>query len=74
MKLTVFERDASISFRAQGYRLRLSDLGLEAIEYALGPERWQEFWDHCGKTGGAGFAALDAVRDAMRNSSDPDVH
>lgn len=56
----IFERDASVSFRAQGYRLRLSSEGLDAIESALGPEKFQEFWDTCGKTGGAGFAALDA--------------
>lgn len=57
----VFERDASISFRGQGYRLRLSAEGLDAIEEALGPEDFPKFWDRCGKTGGAGFAALNAI-------------
>lgn len=57
----VFERDASISFRGQGYRLRLSTEGLDAIESVLGPEGFQTFWDKCGKTGGSGFAALDAI-------------
>ncbi|EHL00167.1 putative Zeaxanthin epoxidase, chloroplastic [Glarea lozoyensis 74030] len=57
----IFERDASISFRAQGYRLRLSAEGLEAIESVLSPETWKMFWDKCGKTGGMGFAALDAI-------------
>jgi 2-polyprenyl-6-methoxyphenol hydroxylase-like FAD-dependent oxidoreductase len=57
----VFERDASISFRGQGYRLRLSSEGLDAIESALGPEQFQTFWDTCGKTGGSGFAHLDAL-------------
>jgi hypothetical protein len=57
----VFERDSSISFRGQGYRLRLSTEGLEAIEYALGPEAFKGFWDKCGKTGGSGFAALNAL-------------
>ena len=56
----VFERDQSISFRAQGYRLRLSAEGLSAIESALGPEGFPAFWDKCGKTGGRGFAAVDA--------------
>ncbi|KAM3089148.1 hypothetical protein ACMFMG_000762 [Clarireedia jacksonii] len=55
----IFERDASISFRAQGYRLRLSAEGLDAIEAALGPELFKIFWDKCGKTGGSGFAAID---------------
>lgn len=57
----IFERDSSISFRAQGYRLRLSAEGLDAIESVLGPEGWKKFWDACGKTGGAGFASLDAI-------------
>lgn len=58
----VFERDQSISFRAQGYRLRLSNEGLDAIENVLGPEGFQKFWDKCGKTGGAkGFGAIDAI-------------
>lgn len=57
----VFERDASISFRGQGYRLRLSDEGLEAIESVLGPEDYPRFFDKCGKTGGSGFAGFDAV-------------
>jgi 2-polyprenyl-6-methoxyphenol hydroxylase-like FAD-dependent oxidoreductase len=57
----VFERDASIVFRAQGYRLRLSPEGLDAIERVLGPEDFQKFYDACGKTGGAGFAAIDPL-------------
>lgn len=57
----IFERDASISFRGQGYRLRLSNEGLDAIESVLGPEGWPRFYDACGKTGGAGFAAINAV-------------
>jgi len=55
----IFERDASVAFRAQGYRLRLSSEGLNAIESVLGPEKWQEFWNTCGKTGGGGFAHID---------------
>ena len=57
----VYERDASISFRGQGYRLRLSDEGLEAIESVLGPEAYQRFYDQCGKTGGSGFTGYDAI-------------
>ncbi|KAL9601237.1 MAG: hypothetical protein Q9219_002642 [cf. Caloplaca sp. 3 TL-2023] len=56
----IYERDHSISFRAQGYRLRLSSEGISAIESALGPTAFREFWDKCGKTGGAGFTTLDA--------------
>jgi 2-polyprenyl-6-methoxyphenol hydroxylase-like FAD-dependent oxidoreductase len=57
----IFERDSSISFRAQGYRLRLSDAGLAAIESVLEPTAYQKFWDTCGKTGGAGFESIDAI-------------
>jgi 2-polyprenyl-6-methoxyphenol hydroxylase-like FAD-dependent oxidoreductase len=46
----VFERDAGMSFRGQGYRLRLSTEGLDAIEDALGPEGFKKFYDRCGKT------------------------
>lgn len=56
----LFENDASLSFRAQGYRLRLSAEGLDAIESVLGPDAWQRFWDTCGKTGGGGFGTLNA--------------
>ncbi|OAA56257.1 FAD-binding domain protein [Niveomyces insectorum RCEF 264] len=56
----IFERDKSISFRAQGYRLRLSAQGIDAVESVLDPEAFQRFWDTCGKTGGVGFGALDA--------------
>lgn len=57
----LFERDASMSFRAQGYRLRLSSQGLDAIESVLTPKGFQRFWDTCGKTGGVGFGSIDAL-------------
>ncbi len=57
----IFEKDSSISFRAQGYRLRLSSEGLDAIESVLGPEGFQTFWDQCGKTRGGGLVTVDAT-------------
>ncbi|KAI6765816.1 hypothetical protein HG530_006886 [Fusarium avenaceum] len=57
----IFERDASLVFRAQGYRLRLSSEGLDAIESVLDTQTWKKFWDLCGKTGGAGLKDFDAV-------------
>ncbi|KAF9740936.1 hypothetical protein PMIN04_003621 [Paraphaeosphaeria minitans] len=57
----VYERDASPIFRAQGYRLRLSNEGLDAIEKALPPAKWEKFWAACGKTGGAGLVSIDPV-------------
>ena len=59
----IYERDASISTRAQGYRLRLSTEGLDAIESVLPPDQWKAFWAACGKTGGSngGLTVLNAV-------------
>lgn len=57
----IFERDASFVFRAQGYRLRLSAEGLDAIESVLDPPLFQRFWERCGKTGGSGFVEFNAV-------------
>jgi hypothetical protein len=57
----IFERDESLASRGQGYRLRLSSEGLDAIESVLTPSRWQKFWDTCGKTGGQGFSLLNAI-------------
>jgi 2-polyprenyl-6-methoxyphenol hydroxylase-like FAD-dependent oxidoreductase len=57
----IFERDSSISFRAQGYRLRLSAEGLDAIEAVLGPEGFLRFWETCGKTTGGRLGAIDAT-------------
>ena len=78
----IFERDKSFTSRAQGYRLRISSEGLNAIESVLGPEGFQRFWDTCGKTGGGGFAAIDAltgskkleeVKDGNRENAGDDV-
>lgn len=57
----IFERDASFVFRAQGYRLRLSTEGLDAIQSVLDAPTWDHFWNKCGKTGGSGFKAYDAI-------------
>ncbi|KAL7931392.1 FAD/NAD(P)-binding domain-containing protein [Trichoderma chlorosporum] len=68
----IFERDASFSFRAQGYRLRLSSEGLEAIESVLDSQTWQRFWDKCGKTGGSGFTAMDAITGEVTEHTAPE--
>lgn len=69
----VFERDASIIFRAQGYRLRLSSEGLDAVESVLGPAGFSKFYDACGKTGGVGFAAINPLTGENLGSSEPSV-
>lgn len=67
----IFERDSSFVFRAQGYRLRLSAEGLDAVEEVLDESGWSAFWDACGKTAGAGFAGYDAVTGEITESSAP---
>ncbi|TPX14520.1 uncharacterized protein E0L32_005212 [Thyridium curvatum] len=67
----IFERDASFVFRAQGYRLRLSSEGLDAIESVLEPKHFERFWDVCGKTGGSGFLTLDAITGEETSRSAP---
>src|SRR3569833_982218 len=57
----IFERDSSFQFRAQGYRLRLSAEGLDAVESVLDADTFKRFWDKCGQTGGSGFVAYNAV-------------
>ncbi|KAH7012896.1 hypothetical protein EDB80DRAFT_709076 [Ilyonectria destructans] len=68
----IFERDASFVFRAQGYRLRLSSEGLDAIESVLDAQTWQQFWNKCGKTGGSGFTAFNAVTGEQTEHTAPE--
>lgn len=57
----IFERDASFVYRAQGYRLRLSTEGLDAIESVLDKPTWDHFWDKCGKTASSGSKEYNAL-------------
>ena len=67
----IFERDSSLIFRAQGYRLRQSLEGLDAIEEVLGPEGFKIFWDTCSKTGGTGSGGPTGVH-ALTGEDIPD--
>ena len=75
----IYESDASLTFRAQGYRLRMSSEGLDAIESVLSKEHFQRFWDRCGKTAGgaqgqAGYVTgLDARTGEVLQSSEEDA-
>lgn len=70
----IFERDSSFVFRAQGYRLRLSTEGLDAIESVLDADAWAAFWARCGKTRttGVGSVAYDAVSGELTDKVPPE--
>ena len=57
----IFERDASPTFRAQGYRLRIDGNGQEALKFCLPPDIWSIFRQTCAATvlGGIRLNALD---------------
>ncbi|KAL1603404.1 hypothetical protein SLS59_004501 [Nothophoma quercina] len=46
---------------------------LDAIESVLGPEGFERFYDACGKTGGAGFAAIDPLTGETLGTDAPSV-
>ena len=57
----IFERDASPTFRAQGYRLRIDGNGQEALKFCLPPDLWLIFQQTCAATvlGGIRLDARD---------------
>ncbi|CAD6583240.1 MAG: hypothetical protein CYPHOPRED_002273 [Cyphobasidiales sp. Tagirdzhanova-0007] len=57
----IFERDDGVDLRGQGYRLRLSNEGLDAIESVLDRPSFEKFFQRCGKTGGRGLQTFNAV-------------
>ncbi|KAK9350369.1 hypothetical protein V1523DRAFT_420087 [Lipomyces doorenjongii] len=83
---TVFERDSSESFRPQGYRLRISAEGTNALEELLEPKLWDTFRLTCSTTK-LGLTRINAVdgtipeknhtsdpsRDALRRNQNQDV-
>ncbi|KAF2720052.1 FAD/NAD(P)-binding domain-containing protein [Polychaeton citri CBS 116435] len=47
IRFRVFERDASLGARVQGYRVRISDDGIEALRQSLSSERLDELKRYC---------------------------
>lgn len=70
---TIFERDATSDFRAQGYRIRINQDGAEALQKNLSPELWSLFERTCAKTevGIASLNALDGSVIATKAGADP---
>jgi 2-polyprenyl-6-methoxyphenol hydroxylase-like FAD-dependent oxidoreductase len=58
----IFERDFKQDFRAQGFRLRISEDGILALQYALSPEIWSLFEKTSAEMLGMGkIGRLDAL-------------
>lgn len=67
----IYERDASASFRSQGYRIRFSSEGLDALEACLTPEAFSEFWEACSKIPGHRTVLVDAITfEEVKSSKD----
>lgn len=57
----LFERDSDPYARGQGYRIRISTDGLDALREVLTEEEFSEFLSGTSKTGGGGIHALDGI-------------
>lgn len=57
----LYERDSAGSSRSQGYRIRLSFQGLNALEAVLSPEAYSEFKAGCSDHGSGQILGYDAV-------------
>jgi len=57
----LFERDADRHARAQGYRIRISTDGLDALKEVLSTEQFQKFHSGTSATGGGGVHQLNAI-------------
>lgn len=57
----LYERDASIAARAQGYRLRISTDGITALKEVLSEDEYAKLESGTAQTGQGGMHSLDAV-------------
>ena len=57
----LYERDAAGSSRSQGYRIRLSSQGLNALEAVLSPDAYAEFKAGCSDNGSGQILGYDAL-------------
>jgi 2-polyprenyl-6-methoxyphenol hydroxylase-like FAD-dependent oxidoreductase len=57
----LYERDSDRYARGQGYRIRVSSDGLEALQETLSAELYEKFKTGTASTGGGGMHNLDAV-------------
>jgi len=64
---TLFERDPSPSTRAQGYRIRIADIGAKGLHYCLDDELWSLYQRTCAESKGMGVRmnAIDGSTQPM---------
>ncbi|KAN0042196.1 hypothetical protein ACTFIV_004755 [Dictyostelium citrinum] len=60
IKFKVFERDEAINFRDQGYRVRVSAEGANALKKMLSDDLWNLFKDSCARTT-FGMSSINAI-------------
>lgn len=57
----IYERDKSIAARAQGYRLRISTDGINALKAVLTEDQYARLHEGTAATGGGGIHTLNAI-------------
>jgi 2-polyprenyl-6-methoxyphenol hydroxylase-like FAD-dependent oxidoreductase len=57
----IYERDTAGSSRSQGYRIRLSSQGLDALKAVLDPQAYDDFRAGCSDNGSGQILAYDAL-------------
>ncbi|KAI0475128.1 FAD/NAD(P)-binding domain-containing protein [Xylariaceae sp. FL0804] len=67
----VFERDAAGAARAQGYRIRISAQGQDALRAIFTADEYARFEAGCSDNGGGAIMALDALTLAPKGSGPP---
>lgn len=70
----LYERDAHVSVRGQGYRIRLSFDGLTALEAVLTSSEMKELRAGTAQTGGGGMHLLDGLTGEPTSSAKPEAN
>ena len=67
----LFERDSDRYARAQGYRIRVSTEGINALKEVLSQEQFDKFHSGTASTGGGGMHQLNAITGEEEESLGP---
>ncbi|QIX01676.1 hypothetical protein AMS68_007193 [Peltaster fructicola] len=66
----IYERDAHVNVRGQGYRIRISTDGINALKAVLTPEDYERLRRGTAQTGGGGIHNIDAITGEPEVKSD----